>query len=261
MKSIPLRKPLGQHHLKDPSLCAPVVDFLRPAGARVLEIGPGGGVLTRELVRAGAGVWALELDPAWAFELSRRLGSAEVATAVGDALDLVWQRLPKGTLVAGNLPFNVGTQLIERLLLGGGGVPRAGFLVQKEVGERLVAPPSTSAYGALSVLVAARADARLLGSVPRSRFRPPPRVDGAFVGFELHEPPFPQAELPAFIRTVRAAFSLRRKTLRNSLASAWGKSRAAMAVDALGVGSLARAQELDLDDFVRLYRWSTADLE
>jgi 16S rRNA (adenine1518-N6/adenine1519-N6)-dimethyltransferase len=86
-------------------------------------------------------------------------------------------------------------------------------------------------------------------------------VDGAFVGFELHEPPFPQAELPAFIRTVRAAFSLRRKTLRNSLASAWGKSRAAMAVDALGVGSLARAQELDLDDFVRLYRWSTADLE
>ena len=255
MTRIPLRKPLGQHHLVDGGLCAPVVDFLRPRGRRVLEIGPGGGVLTGELADAGASVWALELDPAWAFELARRLRGLPVETVVGDALDVSWRHLPDGSLVAGNLPFNVATPLIERLLLDARGVERAGFLVQKEVAERLAAGPSSSSYGSLSVLVAARARVRILGVVPRGRFKPPPRVDGAFVGLDLREPPFPRSELPSFARTVRAAFSLRRKTLRNSLAGAWGKPRAAAAVAALGVEPLARAEALELEDFVRLHRW------
>ena len=119
-----------------------------------------------------------------------------------------------------------------------------------------MAGPREPAYGSLSVLVAARARTRRLGDVPRGRFRPPPRVDGAFVGLDLREPPVPQNELPAFARTVRAAFAMRRKTLRNSLASAWGKQRAAAAVAALGLESLARAEALELADFVRLHRWA-----
>lgn len=249
-----LRKALGQHHLVEPSICRPLVDFLAPTGVRLLEIGPGGGVLTRLLLEAGGRVWACEVDRDWALELRRRLPHPELRLLVADAMELAWERLPAGTVVAGNLPFNVGTALIERLLLAAPGVGRAGFLVQSEVAERLAAPPGSKAYGSLSVLTAARAEARILRRVRRSHFRPPPRVDGAFVALPLHDPPLPFAELPAFAATVRSAFAQRRKTLRNSLAAAWGRPAADRAVAALGLEPRARAESLPLDTFVQLHR-------
>lgn len=255
---IALKKLLGQHHLTDASLCDRLVDHLEPRDELVIEIGPGGGVLTGALLDRGAEVWALEVDPEWAFELGRRIRASGLRVAVADALDLPWERLPAGCRVAGNLPFNIATPLIEALLLRGQAVPRAGFLVQKEVAERLLAEPGSSDYGSLSVLVAARARTRRLGTVPRGSFRPPPRVDGAFVGFELIEPPLEWRELPGFARTVRAAFALRRKTLRNSLASMWGRERANAAVEALGFEALTRAETLGVEDFLRLYRWFSA---
>lgn len=255
MKRIALKKPLGQHHLEDGSLCEPLVDHLGPAGRQVIEIGPGGGVLTRLLLDRGARVWAWEVDPEWAFELRRRIDDPRLRPVVADALELAWERLPAGVLVAGNLPFNVATPLIERMLLGGSGVERAGFLVQREVAQRLVAGPGDSDYGSLSVLVAARARTTWLGVVPRGRFRPPPKVDGAFVGLDLIEPPVPLAELPAFAGVVRQAFALRRKTLRNSLAAAWGRDRAAAAVEALGFEGRTRAETLGVEEFARLHRW------
>ncbi len=258
MTRIALKKSLGQHHLVDPSLCRPLIDYLDSEGERVIEIGPGGGVLTRALLERGAEVWALEVDPEWAFELRRRIAEPGLRLAVADALDLAWEGVPTGCRVAGNLPFNVATPLIGRMLLSGWGVPKAGFLVQSEVADRLIAGPGSSDYGSLSVLVAVRARARRLGVVPRGRFRPPPRVDGAFVGFELIEPPLPRAELGAFARTVRAAFSLRRKTLRNSLASACGRPRADAAVEELGLGMRVRAEALAVEDFLRLHRWFAA---
>ena len=155
--------------------------------------------------------------------------------------------------MAGNLPFNVATPLIERLLLRAFAVARAGFLVQSEVAERLLAAPGDRAYGSLSVIVAACARAVRLGSVPRSAFRPPPRVDATFVGFERVEPAVAKAELGAFAATVRQAFALRRKTLRNSLAASWGRERAETALAALGLDSRVRAEALPLSAFVRLH--------
>lgn len=257
MERISLKKPLGQHHLTDASLCGRLIDHLQPQGEQVLEIGPGGGVLTRALLDRGAEVWAWEIDPEWAFVLRRRIRDRRLRLLVADALELPWERLPDGSLIAGNLPFNIGTPLIEGMLLRASGVPRAGFLVQQEVADRLVAGPGSSDYGSLSVLVAARARTSRLGSVPRSRFRPPPKVDGAFVGFELIEPPLPRADLPGFVRTVRAAFGLRRKTLRNSLAAAWGRARADAAIEQLGFTARTRAEALGVDDFVRLHQWTS----
>jgi 16S rRNA (adenine1518-N6/adenine1519-N6)-dimethyltransferase len=278
-----LRKKLGQHHLVSGALCSPLVAFLRPTGETVVEIGPGGGMLTAELLAAGAArVIGWEIDLAWAAELARRFAEPLTAAAAGggagaaaeprlaivvaDALDLDWPSLARrGTafpantvLAAGNLPYNVATPILERLLPHHAAVPRAAFLVQKEVGERLVAGPGDAAYGSLSVLVAAYAEARLLGRVPKGAFRPPPKVGGAFVGLTLRPPPLPEAEMPAFLATVRAAFAKRRKTLRNSLAAAWGRDEAERALAAFlpahGLLSTARAERLGLAELVALHR-------
>lgn len=281
-----LKKALGQHHLVDGRLCQPLLTFLRPAGERVLEIGPGGGVLTGELIRSGARVWAWELDPEWAFALRRELGELAagpgvdpgsgpssgrgLSLVVGDAMTIPWARLPEPTLAAGNLPYAISTALIAEVLRHPRRVPRAAFLVQKEVGDRLVAGPGDPDYGAFSVLVAARAEARLLGRVRAGSFRPPPKVDGAFVGLVAKAPPLPDgpgSAMDRFERTVRQAFAQRRKTVRNSLGAGLGgsrsgrsgqsgrdgRARAEAALAAAGIPERARAEELSLDDFLRLH--------
>ena len=266
----PLRKALGQHHLTQGALCRPLVDFLRPAGRTVVEVGPGGGVLTRELLNAGADpLVAWELDLAWAAELARRAKSwqqpvrgapgppGHLQLVLGDALEIPWRLLPTDTRVAGNLPYNVATQIIQRLLPAWEQISRAGFLVQWEVAERLVARPGDSAYGALSVLVAAYAKPRLLARVKRGSFRPPPKVDGAFVGIELQEPPLPETDMPGFVRTVHLAFGQRRKTLANALAAGWGKEKAREVVAAAGLDPKVRAEALGLEELLRV--WELAE--
>jgi 16S rRNA (adenine1518-N6/adenine1519-N6)-dimethyltransferase len=264
-----LDKALGQHHLVSGSLCRPLIEFLQPAGQRVVEVGPGGGVLTAELLAAGARVLAWEVDLAWAAELRRRWrrwprwrvaspagrgSGGPLAIVVEDALDLPWGRLPAPTLAAGNLPYSIATALLGELLPHHRRVPRAAFLVQREVAERLLAGPGDPAYGSFSVLVAAYARAKPLGRVRRGSFRPPPKVEGAYVGFELRPPPLPDSEMPAFLATVRLAFGQRRKTLRNALAAGWGKERAAAALAALGLPEDARAERLGLPELVELHR-------
>jgi 16S rRNA (adenine1518-N6/adenine1519-N6)-dimethyltransferase len=253
MSRPPLKKSLGQHHLLDSALCRPLVEFLRPKGARVLEIGAGGGVLTAALLDAGARVLAWEVDLDWAAVLARRFSPRDLTLVVGDALDIPWHRLPAPTLVAGNLPYNVATALIGLLFPHHDRVPRAAFLVQREVAERLVAGPGDPAYGSLSVLAAAYAEVRLLGRVKRGSFRPPPKVEGAFVGFTLHPPPLPKEEMPAFLELVRLAFNQRRKTLKNSLAAGWGRERAEAVLCAAGVEEGVRAEEVGLAGFLEIY--------
>lgn len=250
----PLKKSLGQHHLVDGALCRPLIAALAPRGQRVLEIGPGGGVLTAELLAAGARVLGWELDPDWAFALRRRLPDPQLSVVIADALDLDWSRLPAPTLLAGNLPYNVATVLIERMLPHGDRIPRAAFLVQKEVADRLVAGPGDEAYGSLSVIVAAYAEARLLGRVRKGSFRPPPKVEGAFVGLTLQPPPLPPEDMFAFLRLVRLAFGQRRKTLRNALAAGWGREKAAEVLARAGVGEKVRAEELGLAEFLEIWR-------
>ncbi len=249
-----LRKALGQHHLVDGRLLRPMLAFLRPAGERVVEIGPGGGVLTAELLAAGAAkVVGVEVDPAWAAALRRRIGDPRLALVVEDALEFAWGRVASPSLVAGNLPYNVATAFLEGLLPHGERVPRAAFLVQKEVAERIVARPGGAGYGSFSVIVEAYAEATVLGRVRPGSFRPPPKVESAFVGLTLHPPPLPPEEMPAFLETVRLAFGQRRKTLRNALASGWGKEDAEAVVAAADISSSARAEELGLPDFLLLH--------
>ncbi|MGH9465285.1 MAG: 16S rRNA (adenine(1518)-N(6)/adenine(1519)-N(6))-dimethyltransferase RsmA [Thermoanaerobaculia bacterium] len=253
MRAPRLDKRLGQHHLRRPDLCAPLVDFLAPSGRTVIEIGPGGGALTEALLAAGARVLGWEVDLAWALRLGSASRSRALAVVAGDALDLPFARLPAGTLVAGNLPYNVATALIDRLLADGTAVSRAAFLVQWEVARRLAAAPDEPDYGALSVLTQARSTVEILGRVPRRAFRPPPKVDGAFVAL------VPRAVVPAELResfraVVLAAFQARRKTLRNSLAMTLGRLAAERLLAVAAVVPDRRAEQLSLDQFVALAR-------
>jgi len=250
-----LKKALGQHHLRAGALCRPLVEYLAPRGRRVVEIGAGGGVLTAALVAAGARVTAWELDPAWAFRAARRFAAEPAARfVVGDALDLPWERIPAPALVAGNLPYNVATALIDRLLAHGDRVERAAFLVQLEVARRLVAEPGSKAYGALTVLTAARAAARLLGRVRPGSFDPPPKVESAFVGLEPRPGPVAAAQAEALRVLVHAGFGQRRKTLLNALSARWPRPRVAAAIRAAGLPAGVRAERLSLAQFTALLK-------
>lgn len=250
-----LRKSLGQHHLRSGTICRPLVDFLAPSGRLVVEVGPGGGVLTRELIEAGARVLALELDPDWAAALRRRVDSPNLEIRVADALEFDWKALPTGALVAGNLPYNVGTAIVERVLKAHPPVDRAAFLLQREVVDRMTAEPKDEAYGALSVLVRLRAEARRLGIVKPGAFVPPPKVDSAFVGLKLRPLPAglsgPRAE--AFESWVREAFGQRRKTLANALAGRTARESVVATLESLHRPATSRAEAIPFTELLQLF--------
>lgn len=263
---------LGQHFLSDPGLLRKIADALDPApGDLVLEIGPGKGSLTRELLARGLRVIAIEKDRRLAEQL-RGKGNGEwgqVQVVAGDALHSDWNELIRASTiphspvpipafkVIGNIPYNITTPLIEKAL-----TPpypeRVVFLVQAEVAERLAARPGSKAYGALSVGVQAQARVERLFGVRAGAFQPPPRVDSAVVRLTpLAAPLITSAEVPAFRRFVTACFSRRRKQLRNVVAGALDQPAATVAagLEALGLDPVARPETLPPADFVRLLRW------
>ncbi|MCY3661188.1 MAG: 16S rRNA (adenine(1518)-N(6)/adenine(1519)-N(6))-dimethyltransferase RsmA [bacterium] len=251
----PLRRSLGQHHLRRAQSATPAVDFLDVSGRTVIEVGPGGGVLTRLLLERGASrVIACELDPSWAFALRRRLADRRLRLAIGDACDLDYERAPVAARIAGNLPYNVATRIIARVLERAPIGLRAAFLVQREVADRLTAAPGDGAYGALTVLTRARAAASRLAVVMPGSFVPPPAVTSAFVGLERIEPPIAEEEWVDFKALVRTAFSRRRKTLLNNLATVMERPAAAEAISTLELPPKIRAEALGLQEFVELFR-------
>ncbi|MBP9144983.1 MAG: ribosomal RNA small subunit methyltransferase A [Thermoanaerobaculia bacterium] len=254
------KKALGQHHLREGSLCRPLLEFLfastGPAALPpfVVEIGPGGGVLTAELLSAGAEVLALELDPEWAETLRSRLASEKLSVKVGDVLEFDWSAVPSGTLVCGNLPYQIGTAIVDRVLRAYPQVERAAFLLQREVVDRLTAKPGDPEYGSLSLLTQARASVIRLGIVRPGSFVPPPKVDSAFVGLRLHPAPLPESDMPEFERLLRAAFRQRRKTLLNSFTSSFSRPAVETALATVGYDPKTRAESLAMDDFLALSR-------
>ena len=237
------------------SSCRPLVEYLSPAKRFVVEVGPGGGVLTGELLAAGATVLALELDPEWAEHLRRRFQTPRLEIRVADALELDWTGLPARTLVTGNLPYNVGTAIVERVLRAHPPIDRAAFLLQREVVERMIAEPGDRPYGALSVLVQLRATARKLGIVKPGAFVPPPKVDSAFVGLELHPPPAILAgeRSQDFESWIHAAFNQRRKTLPNALAGRYPRERVLAALESANLPATIRAEAIPLFELFQLF--------
>lgn len=252
------RRSLGQNFVVDANTVRRIARLadIGP-GHHVVEVGAGLGSLTRALAETGATVIAVEIDDHLIPILRENTeGLDNVRVIHADAMSLDWDALLDGaaswTLVA-NLPYNVATPLIADLL---DGVPRITsmlVMVQKEVGERLVASPRSAAYGAVSVKVAYWATGSIVGLVPPSVFLPRPNVDSALVRIVRRASPAVDNDVDRdhLFALVRAGFGQRRKMLRRSLAAVVTDPAA---FERAGIDPTMRAEELDVEAWGRLAR-------
>ncbi len=254
---------LGQHFVVDPNTVRRIARLAAVGpGDRVVEVGAGLGALTLALAETGASVTAVEIDRGLVPVLRKIVEPAGVTVVEGDAMALDWNALlgaqpePRSgdrsgpwVLVA-NLPYNVATPLIADLLRDVPAIVRMVVMVQREAGERLVAGPGDTGYGAVSVRVAYWAEAALVGRVPATVFLPRPEVESVLVELRRRAEPVlgPDVDRDRLFALIAAGFGQRRKMLRRSLSGLVD----AEAFAGAGVRPEARAEELDLEAWGRL---------
>lgn len=244
------RKRFGQHFLHDAAVVRRIVDAVAPsADDFVVEIGPGEGVLTRPLAERAARLEVIEIDR----DLAAALAAERIKVHVADALAFDFGQLPQGVRIVGNLPYNISTPLLFHLARFADRLRDLHVMLQREVVERMVAAPSTPAYGRLSVMLQARFSMHKLFRVAAGAFRPPPQVESAVVRLVPLAEPLDR-DAAGFAELVRRAFSARRKTLRNAL------GLAAEELAALGIDPGLRPENLSPADYVRVARRTISPL-
>lgn len=252
------RQALGQHFLRDGAVARAIVDLVGPTERDlVVEIGPGDGALTGILAGRAGRVIALEIDRALGTALRARFPEVEVLDA--DARTWAYSSLvaPAGgrVLVVGNLPYSVGKPILMALVEARASIQEMALMLQREVAERVAAPPGGKIYGSLSVFTQLHCDVRVVFLVPPGAFRPPPKVESAVLHLRtLSEPRVPLADEQRFQAVVRAAFAQRRKMLANAVGGGLGLPadvvrRAAISA---GVDPARRAETLTLAEFAEL---------
>lgn len=250
------RKRLGQHFLIDPNLLRKIVSLadIQPSSS-VCEIGPGGGALTRLLCQTAKQVLALEVDPRMVKFLKTELaGYPNLEVQEQDVLGYSFKDLPDDTIIVANLPYNISTPIMFRLLEAQQKISRMVLTIQLEVAQRLVAKPSTKDYGVLSVMVQHLAEVTFGFKVSRKCFRPVPNVDSGVVRLDIREghPEIPE-HLARFQRVVRVAFGQRRKTLLNAFRAANISDECLhRAQQDTGISLTRRAETLSVEEFEHL---------
>lgn len=265
-------KSLGQNFLINPSVCPRMAEACREGleGAfAVLEIGPGIGVLTRELARVAEKVVSVELDRRLLPLLEETVGDRKnVEVVQGDAMKLDLAALMKEKaaglplVVCANLPYYITSPLLMGLLESRLPARSITVLVQKEAAERLCARPGTRACGAVTLAVDYYAEAERLFQVSRGSFLPSPHVDSTVMRLRIRNaPPCSVRSEAMLFRVVRAAFGQRRKTLANALSGGgFAKETVRAALEEAGIDPFARAEEIPLDGFARLADAFTASV-
>jgi 16S rRNA (adenine1518-N6/adenine1519-N6)-dimethyltransferase len=251
------KKTFGQNFLADQRIAASVAALAtEPAGGTVVEIGAGLGALTAPLLVRAFSVIAIERDRDLcpllleAFALPIAEGKLTILEDDAKQIDLgsLFAAGPRPHVLAGNLPYQITGPLLERTTALGSRIDRAVFMVQREVADRLIAPPGGDAYGALTVFVSAAFRVERAMRVSRGAFRPVPNVDSAVVTLTPLSPPR-AAETEAFRAAVHAAFQKRRKMLRNAWASLGPPDEIARKADAAGIDLDRRGETLSVEEF------------
>ncbi len=244
------RKRFGQHFLHDGGVIAKIVAAIDPQHDDAMaEIGPGLGALTVPLLEHVAHLHVIEVDRDLAAQLAAEHDRSRLSVHRDDVLRFDWAQLPERLRVVGNLPYNISTPLLFHLVRFAPRLRDLHFMLQREVVERMVAAPSTPDYGRLSVMLQYGFDITKLFIVKPGAFRPPPKVDSALVRML----PRPAAALRArdeqlLARVVTAAFSKRRKTLRNALDGVVEEA----ALRALGIDPRLRPENLGFAQYIAL---------
>jgi 16S rRNA (adenine1518-N6/adenine1519-N6)-dimethyltransferase len=255
------RKRFGQHFL-EPVWVAKLVAAIDPqADQTFLEIGPGAGALTEPLAARAARVVAIEIDRDLAADLrARAVQRVEVVEADILSVDLEALTLPRGTRVAGNLPYNISSPILARLVAlqhATGRLHDATLMLQREVVDRLVAAPGTRDYGPLAILLGLAATIERMMALPPGAFRPAPKVSSAVVRLTFRSSAALHARPRSLDRLVRQAFTKRRKTLANALAGSDalpGKCDVADLLRHAGIDGRRRPETLGPDEWVALAR-------
>ena len=253
----PARKRFGQNFLRDGHTIGRIIHAIAAKpDQHIIEIGPGHGALTEGLVNSGANITALEIDRDLVPSLLLQFGlKSNFHLQQTDALRVDFAGLVDDSeplRVVGNLPYNISTPLLFHLLRYSECITDMHFMLQKEVVERMAAPPGGKHYGRLSVMVQYQCAVTPLLQVPPSAFRPAPKVDSTVVRLAPRAYPDARAEsLETLGKVVNSAFQQRRKTLRNSL----GGIITQEALNSLGIDSKIRAQNLSIADFVSISNW------
>ena len=249
MRHVP-RKRFGQNFLTDAGVVADIIDAVSPqAGDFVVEIGPGLGALTRPLTALLDHLHVIEIDRDIIGWLKGEFPPARVTVHEGDALQFDFGALGRRLRIVGNLPYNISTPLLFHLARHAANIIDIHAMLQKEVVERMIATPSSSEYGRLSVMSQYRFAMEPILAVPAAAFDPTPKVESAVVRMRPYtELPHRARDEAVFAKIVAAAFSQRRKTLRNSLKGYFAEAD----FERLEVDGSLRAQDLGVADFVRL---------
>ena len=247
------RKRFGQNFLHDPQVIQRIVASIRPQqGQHMVEIGPGEGALTGELLPLLGQLDVVELDRDLIPLLESKLSTlGELRIHQADALKFDFCQLSPGPAqlrVVGNLPYNISTPLLFHLLEMGHCIKDMHFMLQKEVVERITAQPGSGQYGRLSVMMQYHCQTEMLFTVGPGAFRPAPKVDSAIVRLTPYRQPPVEVNPDSLAKLVARAFAQRRKTLRNNLKGLLDTD----AIEAAGIDPGIRPERLSLEEFARL---------
>jgi 16S rRNA (adenine1518-N6/adenine1519-N6)-dimethyltransferase len=247
------KKHLGQHFLHDGGIIAMIVHAVDPKpGDRLVEIGPGQGAITFPLLDRHGELTVIEFDRDLIFPLTdgaRAHGTLEVIHRDVLTVDFTALANEDKIRLVGNLPYNLSSPILFHALDHAAAIRDMHFMLQKEVVDRMAAGPGSKVFGRLSVMLQAYCQVIALFDVPPGAFRPPPKVDSAVVRMIPHAPDrIGIVDHALFARVVRDAFGQRRKTLRNALSQVCDGA----AIEAAGLRPDARAEQIEVADFVAL---------